>query len=41
MITRFHFKGPRRICRFDYLGPPVVFFAFIFILAIVLFRLLS
>lgn len=41
MITRFYFKGPRRIFTFDYLGPPWFFLAFILVLAVVLFRLLS
>ena len=41
MITRFQFKGPRRIFSFDYLGPPWAFIAFAFVLAFVLLRLLS
>jgi hypothetical protein len=41
MITRFHFKGPRRILRFDYLGPAWVFFFLVLSLALVLLRFLS
>ena len=41
MITRLHFKGPRRILRFDYLGPPWAFFFLVLFLALVLLRFLS
>jgi len=41
MITRFHFKGPRRSFSFDYLGPPWAFLALAFLVAFVLLRLLS
>jgi hypothetical protein len=36
MITRFHFKGHRRIFRFDFLGPPWVFLAFILMVVVAL-----
>jgi hypothetical protein len=41
MITRFHFKGPCRILRFDYRGPPWAFFFLVLFLALVLLRFLS
>lgn len=41
MITRFQFKGPRRIFSFDYLGPPWPFIAFVLLLIIVLGLLMS
>jgi hypothetical protein len=41
MITRFQFKGPRRILSFDYLGPPWVFVVLISLLGVALALVLS
>jgi len=41
MITRFHFKGQRRIFSFDYLGPPWAFLASVLLLVVVLALFLS
>jgi hypothetical protein len=47
MITRFHFKGRQRVLRFDYLGPPWIFFFLVLFLervlslVLVLIRFLS
>ena len=36
MIARFLFRGPRRIFRIDFLGPPWVFLGFVLMVAVAL-----
>lgn len=41
MITRFVFKGQRRIFRFDYIGKEWAFVVFVVLVVVALWRLLS